>query len=142
MRFTLGLGLAAVLLIGAGCSETPKENAAAEEAAMAAARGALGLVDAGQYGESWEQAAEYFRNAVSREDWEQAMKAARVPLGAMTARVVKARQYTTSVPGGPDGEYVVIRFTSSFTNKASAIETVTPMLDKDGSWRVSGYFIK
>lgn len=27
-------------------------------------------------------------------------------------------------------------------NKKSAIETVTPMMDKDGKWRVSGYYIK
>ena len=27
-------------------------------------------------------------------------------------------------------------------NKKSGIETVTPMLDNDGQWRVSGYFIK
>ncbi len=48
----------------------------------------------------------------------------------------------TSLPGAPDGEYVVISYETSFTNKKSAIETVTPMLDKDGKWRVSGYFIK
>ena len=30
----------------------------------------------------------------------------------------------------------------SFKNKASAIETVTPMLNDDGVWRVSGYYIK
>ncbi|MGA9534411.1 MAG: DUF4019 domain-containing protein [Desulfobacterales bacterium] len=27
-------------------------------------------------------------------------------------------------------------------NKTSAVETITPMLDKDGQWRVSGYYIK
>jgi hypothetical protein len=58
------------------------------------------------------------------------------------SRVVASKQYTTSVPGAPDGQYVIIQFTTSFKNKASATETVTPMLDKDGSWRVSGYFIK
>ena len=42
----------------------------------------------------------------------------------------------------PDGQYVVIQFTSSFENKKSAIETITPMLDPDGQWRVSGYYIK
>jgi hypothetical protein len=47
-----------------------------------------------------------------------------------------------SLPGAPDGEYVVIQFATSFENKKSAIETVTPMLDSDGEWRVSGYFIK
>jgi len=38
--------------------------------------------------------------------------------------------------------YVVIEFTASFENKKSAIETVTPMMDKDGKWRVSGYYVK
>jgi hypothetical protein len=37
---------------------------------------------------------------------------------------------------------VVIQFNTRFENKAAAIETVTPMHEKDGSWRVSGYFIK
>jgi hypothetical protein len=50
--------------------------------------------------------------------------------------------YKTSLPGAPDGDYVVIQFVTSFGNKKSAIETVTPMLEKDGSWRVSGYYIR
>jgi hypothetical protein len=29
-----------------------------------------------------------------------------------------------------------------FENKAAAVETVTPMADPDGAWRVSGYFIR
>ena len=33
-------------------------------------------------------------------------------------------------------------FDAQFENKAAAVETVTPMREKDGSWRVSGYFIK
>jgi hypothetical protein len=45
-------------------------------------------------------------------------------------------------PGAPDGKYVVIRYETSFRNKKAATETVTPMLDADGRWRVSGYFIK
>ncbi|MBM4320898.1 MAG: DUF4019 domain-containing protein, partial [Deltaproteobacteria bacterium] len=54
---------------------------------------------------------------------------------------LKSARYQTSLPGAPDGEYVVIQFESSFENKRSAIETITPMLDS-GKWRVSGYFIK
>lgn len=44
--------------------------------------------------------------------------------------------------GAPDGEYVVIQFSASFANKKSALETITPMLGKDGKWRVSGYYMK
>jgi len=142
MRFKLCLYIVGVLLSVSGCSKTPKGNPAAEKAAIDAAQKWLSLVDGGQYSESWEQGAEYFRNAVSKDKWEQTLKAVRVPLGAQISRVVKSKQYTTSVPGAPDGQYVVIQFTTSFKNKGSATETVTPMLDKDGSWRVSGYFIK
>ncbi len=40
------------------------------------------------------------------------------------------------------GKYVVIQFDTVFEHKASASETVTPMLDPDGVWRVSGYFFR
>ena len=55
---------------------------------------------------------------------------------------VMVRQFCRTVPGAPDGEYVVIQFETSFENKKSAVETVTPMRDKDGRWRVSGYYVK
>jgi len=53
-----------------------------------------------------------------------------------------AAQPATSLPGAPDGDYVVIQFQTSFANKASAVETITPMRDRDGAYRVSGYFIR
>ena len=34
------------------------------------------------------------------------------------------------------------KYVYSFGNKKAAVETITPMLDKDGKWRVSGYYIK
>ena len=142
MKFKLCLCIVGVLLSASGCSNTPESNPVAEQTAIDAAQEWLSLVDSGQYSESWKQGAEYFRNAISEDKWEQAMKAVRVPLGAQMSRVVKSKQYTTSAPGAPDGQYVVIQFSTSFKNKGSATETVTPMLDKDGSWRVSGYFIK
>jgi len=70
------------------------------------------------------------------------MKSFRKPLGMVISRKVMTSQYMNSLPGAPDGEYVVIQYKTSFENKNSAIETVTPMLDNDGIWRVSGYFIK
>jgi TM2 domain-containing membrane protein YozV len=70
------------------------------------------------------------------------VKGVRAPLGALKTREVKSSRYKTSVPGAPDGEYVIIQFNTSFENKQSAVETVTPMREKDGSWRVSGYYIK
>jgi len=102
----------------------------------------LALVDSGNYAESWREAASMFKAAVSQEQWQSAMQASRVPLGKMQSRKLRSASYTRTLPGAPDGEYVVIQFDSSFEHKQSAVETVTPMLDKDGKWRVSGYYIK
>ena len=113
-----------------------------EKAAIAAAEAWLALVDAGKYDESWAQAAGYFKNALTEEKWAQALNGVRKPLGNPVSREVKTSQYATSLPGAPDGQYVIIQFQTSFANKASAVETVTPALDNDGKWRVSGYFIK
>ena len=41
-----------------------------------------------------------------------------------------------------DGQNVVIQFKSTFEKKSSAIEAITPMIDEDGKWRMSGYFMK
>jgi len=113
-----------------------------EKAAVVAAQKWLALIDADNYADSWNEAAGYFRAAVNQEKWEQSLQAVRTPLGEIISRKVKSKSYQTSVPGAPDGEYVIIQFQTSFQNKKTAIETVTPMLDKDGQWRVSGYFIK
>ncbi len=113
-----------------------------EAAALSAAEKWLAMVDSEQYAESWKEAAELFRNAVQPQQWEQSMQAVREPLGKLISRKVKTKAYRTSLPGAPDGEYVVIQFETSFENKKVAVETVTPLMGKDGAWRVSGYFIK
>ncbi len=66
----------------------------------------------------------------------------RKQVGALVSRKLKSAQYATSLPGAPDGKYVVIQYDSTFQNKRAAVETVTPMLDQDGKWRVSGYYIR
>ena len=121
------------LLVGVQAQQKP------EQAAEDAASSWLTLVDNGKYAESWKEAAELFRNAITPDKWQHAT---RDPLGKLIARKMISATYTRTLPGAPDGEYVVIRYESSFEHKQSAIETVTPMLERDGKWRVSGYFIK
>ena len=102
----------------------------------------LKFVDSGDFSQSWLQASSSFKAAVTQQQWEQQVKAAREPLGALFSRELTSAQYSTTLPGMPDGQYVVIRYASSFANKKAAVETVIGELDKDGQWRVSGYFIK
>ena len=117
-------------------------EADAVDAAKAETLAWLELTDSGEYRSSWESASSLFRAAVSNEDWEKALSAVRNPIGALKSREVATSTFSTTLPGVPDGEYVVFQFNSSFEHKASAVETVTAMKDTDGVWRVAGYFIK
>lgn len=118
------------------------EDADAVTKATAAATAWLALTDAGQYQDSWKQASSTFQASLTSTHWQSALQATRLPLGALKTRTLRSATYTRTLPGAPDGEYVVIRYDSSFANKAAAVETVTPSRERDGSWRVSGYFIR
>jgi Protein of unknown function (DUF4019) len=137
-NITWGLALVLILLPIATMAQTVDQ----ETEAVTAAEGWLALVDAGKYGESWKAASGFFKIAVPQGQWEQSLKAVRSPLGKLVSRKLLSKTYMTSLPGAPDGEYLVIQFETSFQNKKSAIETITPMKEKDGKWRVSGYYIK
>ena len=118
--------------------------ASAEEPEVAAEQAALSwlsLLDGEQYFATWNSAAALFKDQLTPVEWQKAAFAARTPFGALRSRHLKRATYATSLPGAPDGEYVVLEFDSVFDHKAAAVETVTPMLD-DGVWRVGGYFIR
>ena len=129
-----------MLLLGA-CPVVQAQQKS-EQLAQQSAESWLKLVDSGKYDESWDQAAQFFKTAISKEQWQTALRASRDPLGKVLSRNLKSSAFTKTLPGAPDGEYVVIQYDSSFEHKQSAVETITPMLDKDGKWRVSGYYIK
>jgi hypothetical protein len=136
--------MATLFLIAVLAATTPA--AAQEETTQAAAetvtRAWLTLVDSGQYEASWDKAASFFRAAITPEDWVQALSGARAAFGAVLGRDTISTEHTKTLPGAPDGEYVVFQFRSSFENKANAVETVTAMKDLDGKWRVAGYFVR
>lgn len=113
-----------------------------EDLAAQAAREWLALVDGGDYAASWDQADALLRGATTREQWSALLAGVRGTLGDVAERKLLSATFFTSLPGAPDGEYVVLSFASSFEHKASAVETVTPRLESDGRWRVSGYYLR
>ena len=139
MKTLCAIAAATLVLVGFPTSAADSDAIAQ---AQAAARSWLGLTDSAKYGQSWDDAASLFRAAVTKGDWEKAVKSVRSPLGALKVRKLKSATFARTLPGAPDGEYVVIQFDSQFENKAAAIETITPMKDKDGAFRVSGYYVK
>lgn len=136
------LWAALVGVLSTGCSKKDEAGGAETTDAITAANAWLALVDGGKHGESWDQACEYFRNAVPKDQWVQQVSGVRTPLGRVLSRELDSAEYTTRLPGAPDGEYVVIQYKTVFENKASSVETVTPMRDPDGTFRVSGYYIR
>lgn len=145
---TLGLGLLLVFSNVAPISaeeltEEQKEVVAEKiNAGIEASKKWLGIVDAGQYEKSWDEAAQLFKEKVPQGQWETSLNQVREPLGKVHSREVLNYQYLTSVPGVPKGDFVVIQFKTSFEEKPDSVETITPMIDADGQWRVSGYYIK
>jgi Protein of unknown function (DUF4019) len=125
-----------------GPSEAGAANQAAVEQATKAAGAWLKLLDDGDYRACYQQASQIVKDHLSEDAFVHQFSAVLKPLGAVVSRNLKVAQYATSLPGAPDGQYVVIQYDTSFANKMSATETVTPMLDNDGKWRVSGYYIK
>lgn len=128
--------MAVVLLAFAAGAEAP------EKAAQSAAREWLLLIDAHQYAESWKQAATIFRQQVTPEQWEASVKSVHAQTGKLVSRKLKSAEFTKSLPNAPEGEYVVLQYDSVFEKARAVVETVIPMKDKDGVWRVSGYFVR
>src|SRR5689334_6630342 len=106
-----------------------------EKPIVAAARSWLGEIDAGNYVDSWKQATSYFQGALTEKNWTDALTGARRPLGKLLARTLVKTQSATSLPGAPDGNYLVMQFDTSFENKKSAVELVTFMREKSGDWK-------
>jgi hypothetical protein len=139
MKGMFGIVVALVLTVGIQVHAADSDAVSQAEASAASW---LALVDAAKYAESWNNAALVFKGAVTEADWEKAVRSVRTPLGALKARKLKSATFARSLPGAPDGEYVVLQYYAQFENKAAAIETVTPMRDPDGTWKVSGYYVK
>jgi hypothetical protein len=138
MKRMFSIAMMASLLCSAVFAQ---EVAAKREAAEQAAQAWLVLVDRGDYGQGWQEAASFFQSKVSKADWQNALQQVRAPLGAAGHRTLAGSVYQTELPNAPKGEYVIVQFKTAFAN-GTFIETVTPMLEKDGKWRVSGYFVK
>ena len=112
------------------------------QSATAAAETWLGQVDAGDYARSWREASTYVQGAITEQAWIASLNGVRTPLGQRLSRQLKQVQHTQSMPGAPDGDYVVMQFDTRFANKQAAVETVTFLQEKKGEWKAAGYYIK
>lgn len=128
----------------AATSSNPPEDphAKAKEQARAVAMEWLADLDNGAYAECWETAAVYFQKAVTKGRWVEIVGGVRDPLGKVISREFVSANYTHTLPVSPDGTYVVLQYRVQLEKKKNSIETITPKVDDDGQWRVSGYYLK
>lgn len=111
-----------------------------EATASAVATAWLGLVDAGNYAAAWARLHPQFQATLEQATWGARLGATRNSVGAIQARRLVGARYASSLPDAPPGEYVVVQFESRFEHRPELLETIVPMRDTDGQWRVAGHF--
>jgi hypothetical protein len=116
-------------------------HASEELAAQRQALGFLGYLDQGRFADSYSYTGMLLRNQLDREAFASKVESARANTGALQSRELVDAGYTTSVPGAPEGQYVILHYHSSFVRRPDTVETLTLALAK-GYWRIDGWYIK
>jgi hypothetical protein len=127
----------AVLGTGSSLAQDPRASVVQKSA-----RDWLMIADRGDGAAGWRAAGKQFQNALTSDQWAEALKKVRPPLGEVTDRTLASTEFAKSFPGVPDGDYALLLFRSSFAKKTDSSETVTLEREADGNWRVIGYLIR
>lgn len=140
------IGLLALSLISDGTppssakkvssGETAASVALVESDVVRSAREWLELGDQGRWKDGWLGTTTSFRKSNTAETWAEVARQVRVPLGAVVSRTALSQE---SVPAPPAGVEVV-KFRTSFTNKADVIETVS-LVRESSDWKVAGIYL-
>lgn len=127
-------------------AETYAQNAASlqdkKAAAKAAAEEWVKLLDARRYSQAYREGSPLLHNSATTSEFILQITRLRKLMGAVISRKFNGSKYFSELPATPDGDYVIIRFNTRFTNKAHAVELITPHLEKDGTWKISGYVLQ
>ncbi|BCR04241.1 hypothetical protein DESUT3_13100 [Desulfuromonas versatilis] len=138
-RHLLAIALTLLVVVLMNVDWTPREK---KEAVGNTATQFLELIDAGRYGEAWDEATGFLQQNIPRDRWIGKVAGEREGIGALLERSLSETGFTSEASGGPEGEYAVLVYQSRFQHKGQASEKVTLLLGSDAVWRVAGYFIE
>jgi Antirepressor regulating drug resistance, predicted signal transduction N-terminal membrane component len=146
-RFSSSLSAAMILFLAALSLVTTTARAsflpgAAARMALRDTETWLMLLDQGQFAESWETASPRFKGPIPERGWVSNIARVRSPLGQLRNRRLHNQTFLPVNPEGLRGPFIVTVFDSEFERMPFALETVTSVLDEDGQWRTSAYFIR
>ncbi len=108
----------------------------------AAAEAFLTAIDTERYDDAWQSASQLLQQKVVREVWLEQAPAMRNKYGTLLSREQKDARTATWAEGAPDGQYLTLKYDSSFKLRPAVVETVILALSADQQWRVAGYFLK
>ncbi|MBT2334595.1 DUF4019 domain-containing protein [Variovorax paradoxus] len=104
------------------------------------------MVDQGKIGELWDGAASVTKKRVARPEFVRQVEASRSPLGAAQQRtwVSVNRQMVGNEDTDLAGQYVNVEYETRFANASNRVvrEMTSFRLDRDGTWRLSGYVLR
>lgn len=118
-----------------------QSNQPRDEMAVTASRDWLALVDAGQFGDSYDQAGELYRSA-PRDQWANGLGNMRKPLGDVSQRNLKSVVVTKDLPNAPAGKYVIATFDTAFQQQPKPMWEIVTSFLYPGGWKVVGYQVK
>jgi hypothetical protein len=130
---------ALALIAALGCLVLGACDRNGEKAATASAYAWLPTVDAGDYSQSWANAAPYLQHAATQSAWEASMNKMRAPLGKVLSRTTTSAVATRTALNDP---CVIVKVETAFEHRPAATETITVMPANDAQWKVAGYFIQ
>ncbi|MGB3779563.1 MAG: DUF4019 domain-containing protein [Tunicatimonas sp.] len=141
-----GLLLLAIYLLGgvavAQETDTTTVSIAEQQIVQDSADAWVALIDSMEYVASWEQASAALQQQITQSQWEQSLQNALAPLGPLLSRAPQGREYTTTYPNAPKGEYIVITYGSSYTQLENAVETLVMVRNPAGTWKPAGYYVR
>lgn len=114
-----------------------KQNMSGHPAEIAA-RAWLALVDDGKYDEAYEARCDLWQSKVTAENSRKELETLRKDRGAGVSRNQTMAQKANSLPGLPDGDYIILMFQTQFA-KGSGSETM--VISNEGEWKVFTYAI-
>ena len=138
-RIALSLALVALLCGFAGCSGC---NPHAEDINQASkvTEAWIKLIDQGSYGEAWDQTGAQLKTAFGRDAFIKQTEGFRNAFGPLNSRTLESASYNENASG--PGQFVIIRYTSSFKRRPAALEEITVQKEADGVWRPLGYYLR
>lgn len=116
------------------------EHAEAKQNAREVAEQWLELTDAGEFGQSWDEAASMMQDQIEREQWQEAGSQMEDQLGDFQTRQFAQAEYRDSIQTQQEtleGPFVILMYQSQFEAGQIIEQLIT--VKRDDSWKVAGY---